>query len=489
MKFIEIKKWHIFSFCLFIYFSVYLKTGFIPVNGGAGFDGSVYLDYIIKLSSGIEIDNDPYRLMRMSGFLPAILISNLGLDSHFLIYFQATFNAVILSLGAVLFYDSAEKLTREWQKAIISTAILFFSWPYLVMPIYYPILSDHLALFLSVVSVWAWVREKQKILFTLIFVSTWVMPGLSILPIILSALPKKIDYGLDDQLQNSLFIKMDSSTKWKKIEFFIFILLATGVAYIAYKLFSLTDEEILSHPPSFEIGMYALRNWSAYFVICGLVIIAVFYSKILSSRSFWKIISFKNSVLSVVFFLMGVASINYFINWDVGYKGPPLLNFLLLQSIAAPAKPIVAHFIHFGPVIIVAMLLINIFKYSRPPHFNQNYVLMIAFCFYLPILIMGSESRQWIAVFPLAVLLVAVFEKKIQALFILLLWSIAFCMPLIFLKNGVASSFSGRMSYMSSDWQLYFGRQGPWMSNDTYAISLFVASIFFITYIITVRKN
>lgn len=75
-----IRPFNIFIFGVFFYILIYFIVGVIPVGGGSGWDGGVYLDYIARLAAGDSVRGDPYRIIRMSGFLPAIMASHLGLD-------------------------------------------------------------------------------------------------------------------------------------------------------------------------------------------------------------------------------------------------------------------------------------------------------------------------------------------------------------------------------------------------------------------------
>jgi hypothetical protein len=458
-----------------MYIATYNIAGFIPINGGAGFDGAIYLDYILKIATGVKIENDPYRLMRMSGFLPAITVASFGIGPAGILIFQSAFNGILLSIGAVIFYDAIKIITKDKKKAILITVTMFFSWPYMLMPIYYPILSDHVALFIATMSVWAWVRSLPIILYTLIFLGTWIMPGLFALPLMLAALPCKNGDSTREEI------------KFHPRVAFILIILMFAIGYIGLKFSHLTDFEINMHPPNFDVGMVNLRNWSTAFILFALVLTATVWAFIFGQKYFWQSISIKQTLIATASLGIGIISVKYLINWNTGFQGPPLFHFILLQAVSAPAKSIAAHFLHFGPLIIVAMLSSVIFKNYFNSH--KKIPLDTAFSAYLPILIMGSESRQWIAVLPLAAALVAIHEKSLSGIRLILLFSIALCIPIIFLRLGVLSAVTGGLNYMSDGWQLYFGRQGPWMSIKIYIISLLITLVFLVAYLIIRKDN
>lgn len=464
----------IFVFCLLVYYAVFLITGFIPVNGGAGFDGSVYLDYIIRLSSGEEILDDPYRLMRLSGFLPAILMAKLGFDTSKLIAFQAILNALMLSLGVSIFYCFVKTLVEIRLNALMATFVLFFSWPFLVMPIYYPILSDHIALFAAIVSLWAWLKSYYSLQYLLIFVCVWIMPGLFYLPLLLSALPYQRSRGLGKSRVNAAALC------------FLFVTFIAFSAYLWTNLTGLSDSEIVNHPPGFDLGRADLRDWSSIFVLFALSFSALAWGLLFSNSSFWKVFDPRRFILGGVAAAAGFISVAFLIDWGSGFRGPPLYYFMLLQSVAAPAKPLVSHFLHFGPVILVAMLSMGIF---RDTFFRgAAFPLGVVFTAYLPLLILGSESRQWMAVFPLAVALVALNERSTRALLVIFVFSVFLCIPAVFLREGVSAAFGSGLDYMSNGWQYYFGRQGPWISNRTYTIG-FVLIFLFLSFYLMARSE
>lgn len=125
-----------------LYLLLWFKNGPIPIHGGAGFDGAVYRGYIVQLAQGHVPPGDPYRLMRMLGFLPAILAAHWGLPSNQIVVFQAFFNASTLAMAAVIFFHTLGQLTRRPVHAACATGILVLSWPYAVMPVYYPLLGE-----------------------------------------------------------------------------------------------------------------------------------------------------------------------------------------------------------------------------------------------------------------------------------------------------------------------------------------------------------
>lgn len=131
------------------YAVVWKLVGLIPVNAGAGWDGAVYLEYLNKLVHGQRVEGDPYRLTRLPGFLPAAVALALGVGPDAVAPLQSVFNAVLLSAMAAVCYVTLAKRVDRPSIALCATGTLYFTWPYLVSPVYYPLLSDHPALALA----------------------------------------------------------------------------------------------------------------------------------------------------------------------------------------------------------------------------------------------------------------------------------------------------------------------------------------------------
>lgn len=468
---------HIFLTGVLLYLLTYNVTGVIPVNNGLGWDGSVYLDYIVRLAAGEEIRGDPYRLVRISGFLPAMLAARLGVPAQSIVFFQLALNAVVLSASAMLFFKTLHFLTGRKLEALIVTGALFFSWPFLVMPVYYPLLSDHLGLAISVMAIWAWARSRTVVLLLLILFSSWVMPGLFVVPLLLAMMP--IDRVTPSR---------DAGKSSRTVSALVLLGAASGFYYFIASVAGLPDDEIFRHPPGSNLGAPELRGWSILFLALGFSGVAIVSSRVFGAAIFWRGLAARDTMLALATLLVGFLSIRFLIDWNAGFRGPPLFYFLTLQASSAPLKPFVAHFLYFGPIFTVAML--SCLFYERAFKELRSFPLFLIVLAYVPILLMGSESRQWIAVFPVVVALIGMNQFNLRVLGLYFLFSLALCVPAFFLREGMAAAISDPLqSFSSEGWQLYFGRQGPWMSQRTYVIGLVSMLVFLMAYLSVQRQD
>ena len=466
-----------------VFYFVHLIIGYIPVNNGSGFDGLVYLNYIQSLGLGSSIKNDPYRTLRMSGFLPLIAASAFGFSQKALIELQAFLNIGMFSIAAALFYDSLHKLKVKQETAIISVVVLVASWPFLVMPVFYPVLSDNVALAFSCVCLWCWTKSYQWVIYIFCAYFLWLHPGLFLIPFIFAAMPLKMNSSISEQVKYGF---------WPSLFFIISaIFLVFGMVYDIVKI---RTGDIIDHVNGSGIrsgnGQIALPDLiplSGIVMIFALLIVLWAFIRLISDRNTWKSISPSGLFFASLFIATSGLVMFKSLDWSSGMNGPPILWFMKLQSLAAPLKPLVSHFVNYGPVIILSILSIlrSVFrnKTSIPK------ALLVTLIVFLPFLLFGSESRQWIGIFPIAVAVFALANYSRWQRICCLVFSLIVLFPAFWLKDGLSKAVESQLSFQSPQWQLYFGRMGPWMSVETYEIGLLGLIIFLLLIKILEKKN
>jgi hypothetical protein len=278
--------------------------------------------------------------------------------------------------------------------------------------------------------------------------------------------------------------KISPNNRWVVV---LFLGMLPIVVWFVLKINALSDAEILMHPSGNKIGMSDLRSWSLLFISIGLFFAAFIWARIFGSGLLWRIFSKKDFLFAAVALIIGVLSARLFIDWSSGYKGPTLLYFMFLQAMTVPMKPMVSHFLYFGLIVIVAVM--SCFFARSFLITDSSLPLFVAFSAYIPILILGSESRQWLPVFPLAVAFVAMNEFRLKDLLFILLFSVALCFPVFILHDEVIFFVNNELNYMSEGWQLYFGRQGPWISQRNYLIGLILMLVFLSVYAFMQKRN
>lgn len=91
---------------------------------------------------------------------------------------------------------------------------------------------------------------------------------------------------------------------------------------------------------------------------------------------------------------------------------------------------------------------------------------------FVPFLCFGSESRQWIGVLPACIVIYALTENTKRQQVFLALASAASLFTIYGIHSNTVVAVQSQLGFQSSEWQYYFGRQGPWMSVDVYKVGL-----------------
>lgn len=454
----------IFAFAAFI-LSSYL-CGYIPVGGGAGWDGALYLKYAKILASGGEVTGDPYRLIRMPMFAPVLLALKFGISDAQAVMFQAFFNAFTLSVAAGLFYATLLNMEVAKKVSVLSVVSLILTWPFIVMPMYYPILTDHAALAISCLCMWCWSKSIKWILYLISAISLWVVPGFFLIPLILSAFPFGEQKATGFKFMTPICICIG-------IFFCIFVLFLA----LPYSL-DIPKNEILAHA-SHSGGVTAVIELR-FLSLAGMAITAVYmgwvYARFISSAVLWKSINLRILSFSLLAFLASAYFMYNYVDWSSGFVGPPLVLNILMQSMALPLKPLVSHFVSLTPVIF--LVFATIAKSTLGGERGIPLGLLIIVCAFMPFLFLGSESRQWIGVLPVLIAIFAMATYSVAQRIWVLIFSTFLIAPVVWLNQKTLYAINSGLSFQTIEWQLYFGRQGPWMSVESYSYAVVLLVIY-----------
>lgn len=469
----------IFTSMLGIYYCVFWIAGTIPVNGGAGWDGAVFLKIIKAVSSGHWPNIDAYRETRIGGFLPITIGAMFfNLDDASIVKGQIIINALQLAISVTILFEILIKLGLDKKTATISVGSFVFSWPVLVMPIYYPILSDHTALFIVCISTWFWINSKNIALVAVSSFSTLVIPGLFLIPLTMASL------HFEQKKHN---LSSHTVSKIQKIIIPIMSILGVLLIFkIAYLESNVTEQQLLS-----SVGGPALASFKLKWVSLSISITMLSLSlwKLISISSMSEIlnrIAFRPACLSILATAITHIGLYIYVQNHIGFKGPPLLDNMLYQSLILPAAQLVSHFLYFGPVFLLG--LVSIFRIKNT-YKNIAIPFYFIFLLFLPALSLGSESRQWLAVFPIIIVCFSLTTMPTSLRLIVLMGSVFICFPIFGLDYQIHLALHASEDLMSTSWQYYFGRQGPWMSQSSYLVGLSLAVLFLAVCFWCVKRN
>lgn len=447
--------------------AVYQLTGLIAVGDGAGWDGNAYLNLLFdwKNSGHIPV-TDPYRISRLTGFFPTVVAEFLlDLTRQQLLYVQMSFNVLGISAAAGLFTDYLMKSGIPTRRAVHYTTALLLTWPILVMSTYYPLLSDHLAIVLSCWSLWCFSHKHFKWLLATCLIAPLIMPGLFLLPLTLLTFSQP-------ETQASFINRL---TFGMKVRMLVFLGLAAAmVGYACLWFTRIEDSELLHVGSTLASGIPGLRWLSSTYLILALIGVAWLWSRLLGCDGALPVLSIKWFFLAAIATACGHAILYFGLDWSQGFRGPDLVQNMFYQGLNTPFKPILSHFSYFGPCLLIALQLVWTSNRSA----RTVRAVQIAILGFLPLLVVGSESRQWIAILPFLVAYVAQSGVSDKTTKLILYFSLLMATPLFWLAKSIASAFASGLPMSDPLWQLYFGRQGPWMSHSTYLITAIACMIF-----------
>lgn len=446
---------------------VWQIIGLIPVGDGSGWDGGAYLNLIFDWrNSGSMPTSDPYRMSRLPGFSPLVVMEFLlHLDRKSLITAQVCLNVIGFSAAMGLFYNYLRRVGKSTNEATQYSVILMLTWPIIALSTFYPLLSDHLAIIFSCIILWLHSKKYLAGLWLACLTAPLIMPGIFLLPVTLLAFSRQ-------QTESLTSIETQAS---KSVRVSIFIVLAILLFVFAYYSMSpIANDELLHRGSSLAPGMPEYRMFSTAYIALAFLGTSWLWSGLFSNREIYRNISPKWLTLGVVAAAAGHATLYFGLDWNNGFKGPDLLKNMFYQALNTPFKPLLAHFMYFGPIFIVALVLL--FNHSAARE-RVDPVAVVTLGF-LPILLIGSESRQWAALLPFLAAYVAKRGVSTYIRMLMIAYSVLLTAPLLWLADSSFKAYTTQLPMVDPHWQIYFGRQGPWMSFQTYKIAALLVTVF-----------
>ena len=469
----------------------------IPVNNGKGWDGGVFYEIIKSWSNGDMGDGiEPYRFMRMGAFAPLILINAIFANES-LIFFLSRLLAIGFAFCSLFLVFLATHLTKSKTTSDIKSwdVVTVFVCSALVhaiytMPALYPILTDHCALFLSGLAIFTAKniqsnRSKISILFIISVYGIFVMPLASIVPIvflIFQSDDSKTAYSY--QVIKKLALNLHS---YRYIVTIGLSLLFSGffILLFHFNMEYVSDESLLSRGwTNLAPAIISLKQYSyiglLFIIVSVCSIISIFFVRAFPHLSVRGIFWAFSSLLIAFIILFSIP------NWSNGMGGPPLLVNLLTQALHSPLVSIASYFSYYGPIGVLGLITVFLVALAKIPLQDGDEPVFLATALLLLPSLIGNETRQFIALYPLLVYIILKYIHFSKALSISML-----CFSLVILSIGypvshnISKALASNADFLDPSWQAYFGRQGPWMSSDSILLWQSLLLLFLILLILT----
>lgn len=436
----------------------------IPVNNQTGWDGKHYAQLAIhfeELAAAKQIDAYQYqRILTPALIYYGCRLVSYPLSDHNIVFVFSIFNFICMLISVIVFWRICQYLQLTAATESVGFSALFFNYFALKLTWYYPVLTDVTAFTLGILFCYFFITKQSKKLLLLSMVSTIAFPLLFIISLPLAL--NKRDLSFTHWLQSFRFFKL---VPWL---IGLAILIMTIVIYIF---------------PSILLPKYTIQR-NVFLVPISLALVIALLVKtfqgIQSSKIEKQVNTDLKKVLIPLLLLMG-----YFIassSW-IAFNSVPedvftlrvfVLN-LIQQTIDNPLAPLVAHLNYIGPTLLLILLCYKTFV---------NHLIALGdsavfyFCLSVILLILGSETRQFIHMFPflVIVLMQTINNRNYSTAQIISVVILSLVMSKCWLQINSEGIFS-KYDYGHFPDQLYFMNQGPFCSDLGYLIN--VASALF----------
>ncbi len=433
----------------------------IHVNNGWGWDGKhyAYLTIHFEEMAGQKLI-DSYQYQRI--LTPALIHygckwTGISLTESTVLSVYGYYHLIILIIGALLFFGWCNRLKLSTPVEIAGFSALFFNYFVLKNTPYYPILTDPTAFVMGILLMY-WVTTQNTIgKWFMAFTGPFVFPLFQFVTLPLIVLPKG----------NRLMLSL------QKFKLFTILKWTTSL------LFLITAMLVVGFPNAVLPAKYQMvfNPWLIPFsLVCVMIylwhLFRIFQTEPLVKQE--KSGSFLFLPLVIILVVWGIGKYIILHNSIPEEGFTPVVFGLNItqQTLDFPLSWVWAHLTYFGPAVIVLILWNRTFFHQL---FKQQDGIIL-FAFISLLLMMGSESRQFIYCWPVWVWLSL---PLFSTLNITMSRAIAFTILCLVQSKcwfpiNVEGSFAD-YDYTQFPEQRYFMNHGPFMSDASYVINTLTA--------------
>jgi hypothetical protein len=449
-------------------------------SDGLGWDGATYFSIADSLGRG-ELGKaaDPYYFFRIGSFLHLVAAGSMTQEAGHLVAFMRLVSSASAVSGILLAVMAAYALCPSPRTSAVSYLLLaaaaIATFGVFTMPSLYPVASDHVAIFVSGLSLYAWAcltgGWRKMILLLLCVYAVFVMPGLFLVPGWLLMFPLGGELSplgrcgeALDKLRDFVLAWMSKWRVWNFLQ--VAVPLAAAAVFVSISQ-RITDEQFSAVYVSGFQGLLELRAFSL--VVLVMVVGLVLFSFVARLRDALPLLDLRSLVLlGVVVPLCFIAVSALPLDWDKGLRGSVYIKYLVIRGQDSPLSSLPALFAYFGPVGVLGLFatLFGARRFAGRPDAGRYFVVAALASFFGFFLLVNTETRQFAGAFPLLVFLACVGfgDKPPVALYSLVfaLVTLAVGYPV---DANIAKALASQITdYQNWQWQAYFGRFGPWMS-------------------------
>lgn len=445
----------------------------IPVNEGFGWDGNMYGMYTQHWDEAMKQkavnEFRMHRILVPFSWGKYYALKGITPSKEEVIQAYRLSNAFFIGIGILFYFLLAKAAQWRWDVTSLGFAGLFISVPILKMSLFYPLMPDIPAFAFGLIALYFWYKNWPILLLLTILVGWFTAPTMILFGLLLFLTKNKI--------------KSKTTTKyWISLLLPILFLIGWSIVW-------LTDPNLFNNPPSDSHPV----QMNLLLLSISLVLIYLFSTGGLIQSTFDNLFKILKGIHIIWFplFILGGIAVKIAIHYWAGDEAAPqtiasYLGLLLAQPVTWPGGFIVSHFVYMPGLILVLILS----RKHLIPTIQSKGGGLLLLSIIVSILILGTESRQIIQLFPIiAFVSLQALQKRpeLPKWFIIIVLLFMGYMSQFWKIIGVEGSLDG--DYLSYPAQNYFKFQGPWMNGESWAVNAGILITCIIIFIIADKKG
>lgn len=450
----------------------------IPVGKGFGFgDGRTYGRLGMSFSEFEYID-----VYRMGRVLPSMAVNAV----HSLLPGDATAGMTVrlfrlmnvsMLLGSVgLWYLIARSWSLSRAAAWIGFVGLFVNFSNLKFSLYYPTLTDTAAFAFGMLLLYAFLTRQTWLSGGVALAAAFISPPLAVFAVVLFLLPRLDTEPVAHPSPRHISLFGSAAA----------VLAGLGISWKLWELDSVFDGWIVTGgEPTWQGWLWLSITVVAVYFALGVRPLAMSFA---AAGGEWarKVFTTRTNLASLLWRIgaLGIAVVIvrnvYQLGAEVTARDTDILfDRMIYSSVARPLAFLVGHVAHFGPIIILAVLLWP--QVARLIHrLGPGMVLLFAG---ILVLSLTSESRTITAILPFVAAFAAAAADRLQWR----TWHVGFFAAASLIVSRVWFTINRGViedaPILEFPAQYYFMNFGPWMSNRSYWV--FAAGMGAVTVLVT----
>jgi hypothetical protein len=408
--------------------------------------------------------------------------------------FYTIFNVFCTAISVWCYFKIAGKFHLSKTTKIFGFAGIFYSFFNLKMSSFYPVLLDQAAFTVGFLLLYSLLFQKSILSYAIVFIGSFTFP--TVLPfglLLIAFTENNSNRGL---IHFKLNIEEYTRLVYNPFRFTIPLISSFFYLFVIYRLFGSRENSVYKFSSERIISLHEF--WPSALLSSILIFIITYQltSFVMKLKIHYRI-SIYNIILSLMIFV-GVKFIYLTIsnqNISQGFIWFPIN--IIKQSIQFPLAGLASHINYYGPLIILCIIF---HKKILEASLQNGIGWFLFFLFNFGLLMLGSESRQFVFFIPFAsMMILKLLDHRISEVIQLPLLITHIIICLLFSKfwwiinvagfAEKASNLHFKPDFDNAIIQRYFIFHGPWMNLPSYLTISSTAAVLFVFYLLIFRTS